>query len=511
MMKPKLNSHRRLVSNLIARTGAPWAAIGRVVAAVMAIGTIASTAQAQNDIKREFSVHRFDAAPGPRNFFVTRTARSDGNKTFSFGFLGGYGKDPFVITSPCSTYNCTADNYEPTEMKVIKTLVTGDLMGSFTLMPKLQFGLRIPVVFVNGQGLDPSDGSMAKVGEGKKFSLGDPMVEAKYRFLGKIDSPFAAAGALFFSVPLGHAMAEGKYVGDVAPSLGLRAIADFRKGPFSAAGNLVGMYRKNAIIGKTLIGRELRYSAAAGYDLGAFTVMAEVMGHTRFNTDGNGSNGLEALLGGRFTPAASPISFQIGGGLRLIEGAGVPVYRAFAGLLYTAEPIDGDGDGILDSVDACPKAPEDLDGRDDSDGCPDDDNDGDRFVDASDKCPNEAEDIDGFEDTDGCPDADNDKDGVPDERDTCRDKPETKNGFKDEDGCPDVADTDNDGVPDTADKCPSEPEDTDGFSDTDGCPDLDNDNDGVPDTSDECSEEPETANGFEDTDGCPDEDPKKKK
>ena len=42
------------------------------------------------------------------------------------------------------------------------------------------------------------------------------------------------------------------------------------------------------------------------------------------------------------------------------------------------------------------------------------DNDGDGIPDALDKCPNEPEDNDGFQDEDGCPDSDNDGDGIPD-------------------------------------------------------------------------------------------------
>ena len=67
------------------------------------------------------------------------------------------------------------------------------------------------------------------------------------------------------------------------------------------------------------------------------------------------------------------------------------------------------------------------------------DRDGDGIPDALDKCPDEPEDKDGFEDDDGCPDPDNDKDGIPDVSDACPNEPETVNGFQDEDGCPDSA------------------------------------------------------------------------
>jgi OmpA-OmpF porin, OOP family len=479
---------------------------GLLAGSLAVLGMLPVNAYAQAVAKNEFTVQRFDPAPGPRNFFVTRTARSDGNKTWSAGFYGGYAKDPLVIFSCINTYNCRSDS-PMGDLRVVKALIAGDLMGSFTLMPPLQFGLRVPLIFVNGQGLDPTDGSMLPGGT-KKFALGDPAVEAKYRFFGNLESPFAVAGAVFVTAPLGHAMAKGAYIGDQSPTFGLRGIADVQFGDLFAAANLVGMWRSAAEIGATKIGPELRYSAAVGYHIGPIVrVMVEGLGNTGLKMDGDGSNGLEALLGAQITPPSSPLTFSLGGGTRVIEGVGIPTFRLFAGMMYSAEARDRDGDGILDDKDSCPTVAEDLDGFEDSDGCPDPDNDGDRFLDTGDKCPNEAEDMDGFEDTDGCPDLDNDKDGIPDERDACRDQPETKNGFKDEDGCPDQADSDADGVPDAVDKCPNEPEDTDGFEDTDGCPDVDNDKDGIPDAADECSEEPETMNGFEDTNGCPDENP----
>jgi outer membrane protein OmpA-like peptidoglycan-associated protein len=165
-----------------------------------------------------------------------------------------------------------------------------------------------------------------------------------------------------------------------------------------------------------------------------------------------------------------------------------PDFEAFAGLyinfsevervtIYSKETVvtseDKDGDGIPDDVDKCPKEPEDKDGFEDNDGCPDKDNDKDGITDDIDKCPNEPEDKDGFEDNDGCPDRDNDQDGV-------------------EDGL---------------DKCPKEPEDKDNFEDNDGCPDPDNDKDGIADAIDKCPNEPETVNHYKDEDGCPDEVP----
>lgn len=72
--------------------------------------------------------------------------------------------------------------------------------------------------------------------------------------------------------------------------------------------------------------------------------------------------------------------------------------------LAQTPPPDRDGDGIPDDQDACPDRPEDFDGFEDSDGCPDIDNDLDRVLDIADKCPNVPETYNGYEDEDGCPD-----------------------------------------------------------------------------------------------------------
>ena len=65
---------------------------------------------------------------------------------------------------------------------------------------------------------------------------------------------------------------------------------------------------------------------------------------------------------------------------------------------------DTDKDGVNDEKDFCPTLPEDVDGHDDIDGCPDPDNDSDGHPDSSDAAPNDPEDFDGFEDHDGRPD-----------------------------------------------------------------------------------------------------------
>ncbi len=187
-----------------------------------------------------------------------------------------------------------------------------------------------------------------------------------------------------------------------------------------------------------------------------------------------------------------------------LKGFGAPKYEFGGGVRWTSNGRwrDADSDGFDDDRDQCQKQPEDRDGYEDHDGCPEPDNDGDGVLDANDKCPTEMEDRDNFQDDDGCPDTDNDNDGLPDTADQCPLDPEDVDGWQDQDGCPEP-DNDKDGLLDEDDKCPVEPEDRDSFEDDDGCPDLDNDKDGIPDDKDLCPYESEDFNRFQDEDGCP--------
>jgi OmpA-OmpF porin, OOP family len=153
-------------------------------------------------------------------------------------------------------------------------------------------------------------------------------------------------------------------------------------------------------------------------------------------------------------------------------------------------PKDKDGDGIPDPIDRCVDQPEDKDGFQDEDGCPEPDNDNDGILDQADRCPNEAGPIQNV----GCPIKDKDGDGINDDVDKCPDEPEDKDGFEDTDGCPDL-DNDKDGIPDGTDQCPLEA----GPPENKGCPDKDRDGDGIVDRDDACPDEP----GVKEEKGCP--------
>lgn len=225
-------------------------------------------------------------------------------------------------------------------------------------------------------------------------------------------------------------------------------------------------------------------------------------------------------------------------GLTAAPGGGAP--RVIASLNYAPRFIDDDHDGLRDdpAVDHCIGLPEDRDGFEDEDGCPED-NDQDAIPDEEDRCPTVNEDEDGFEDEDGCPDPDNDGDGVLDTDDACPDaapgahpdpvrrgcpsndddgdgvanaddrcseSPQGEHPDPTRPGCP-APDGDADGVPDPVDACPTEPSRGSPAA-LRGCPDDDPDRDGVPSPQDLCPEAMETLNGVRDDDGCPETPPR---
>jgi len=65
--------------------------------------------------------------------------------------------------------------------------------------------------------------------------------------------------------------------------------------------------------------------------------------------------------------------------------------EGYVALTYYFGPGDCDGDGIIGSKDKCSRDPEDFDGFQDDDGCPDPDNDADGILDVNDTCPEQPE------------------------------------------------------------------------------------------------------------------------
>ncbi len=531
---------------------------------------ISAGAAAQNagstttDVKQgEFSVQRFEPAPGSKNFLSVETARMDGQMGWTVGLMFNYSHKPFVVVSCVSSSDCTKPNaINTTNTAVIENMYWGDIMASLSPISRLQIGLRVPLAYVSGAGLNLTSGAGVDNGY-SAFGIGDINIEAKLRLLGEANDPYVLALGVDYAAPIGGyafgaadpkstdpAKTQSAYVGASGfgtPALRLIFDGTAMNDNLTFGVNLRGVAHAPARLASTDFGYvDFRYGAGIGFKATPiFRILAEAYGGTQFS-DKNGTNALEVDGAVQIMPLDTGVTITAGGGAGILSGVGVPVARAIVGISYAHEVGDKDGDGIDDRKDKCPTIKEDFDQFEDDDGCPDEDNDGDKIPDAKDKCPNQAENLNGIQDDDGCPDdtpdkdkdgiqdsddkcpeeiggdpkkvmrtpgpnygcLDSDQDGVPDKIDQCKDQPEDTDGFQDTDGCPDP-DNDADGVPDEQDECIDQPEIKNGYKDEDGCPDSvpDKDGDGIPDTTDKCPNVPENINGFEDEDGCPDKGP----
>lgn len=105
----------------------------------------------------------------------------------------------------------------------------------------------------------------------------------------------------------------------------------------------------------------------------------------------------------------------------------------------TVTPSDYDGDTIPDSTDRCPTRPEEQNGFQDLDGCPDVI----RTVRASEANQTSPVNQSGGASTrtQRSSSSDYDSDGIADSADRCPTRPEKTNGYQDGDGCPDVVST----------------------------------------------------------------------
>jgi outer membrane protein OmpA-like peptidoglycan-associated protein len=476
------------------------------------------SALAQQSWQHEFSVQRFEPAPGPNNFLGVETLRMEGDWHWSAGLFFNYSRDPFVVSSCTSTTtSCNSPGaVQNPDTHVVRDMLTWDLLASVSPRPWLQLGLRVPVSYVSGDGFDLSTGGPLH-DPLKAGGVGDPTIEGKFRFFGKPGSPLVLGAGAEISFPA-HSLSDTNFIGDSSPLTGgIRGILDGRVGGFSYGANLRGIFRQDITVGQnpraqnTVVGSEFRYGVAAGYQVSPiFEVLVEGFGGTGFRSE-PGTNSLEVDGAIRIRPLDSNISITAGAGPGVLRGVGVPLVRAFAGIMFAKEGGDLDHDGIPDDLDKCPTVPEDFDGFEDHDGCPEPDNDGDRIPDDKDLCPNEGETLNGFQDNDGCPDdvPDRDHDGIPDNNDKCPDAggPDIiRNPKSQYYGCPD---RDHDGIPDHLDKCPDVPEPTDDLFDGSGCPHVrDTDKDGIPDEVDACPTVPGEPNDDPKKNGCPTPGPK---
>jgi hypothetical protein len=385
---------------------------GLIVGVILAMAV--GTARAQVQVPEGFAIERFQLATDRAGLIDVEWADVPRHLSWGVGLWTGFAHDPLVIYD---RNNAAVD-------ALVKRRLTTGVVGSIGLWDRLELALGLDVVDNQATGTPmtalPSGGAS------------DLRFAAKLRVYGTRHLVIAAIPAV--TIPMGSATG---YLREPGPTFEPEVAIGFHQDRVRVATNIGYRVREQVTAPGLVIGNELFLRTGAGMRLDDKT---ELMVSTSFAMPTHNVHRNELaveLLLGASRRLTSEIGLFVAGGLGLDNGFGTPDWRAVAGARYDATSGDRDGDGVIGAADRCPDEPEDKDGFQDSDGCPDPDNDGDGILDAADKCPNEAEDKDGWQDEDGCPDPDNDKDGILDAADKCPNQPEDKDGFEDEDGCPD--------------------------------------------------------------------------
>ncbi len=386
-------------------------------------------------------VQHLRPAPGTAGGFTVEGAQTPSHLEWAGSAYVHYASQPLVERGPDGEVR----------RRIVEHLVTTDLLATVGLWDRFELGIGVPIHGVAGDGLPSTDV------EG--LTLGDVRLLPKARILGlPVGQSFALSLSLAVPVSLPTGNAD-RFLGEGGVAIAPRLLAEGRFGRSAALLSVGGRRRPDAGgIGGLDVGAEVTYGAAFSHELPfpGLLLLAEVYGSATAEEAQAGERALplEALLGARAFIAHGLVA-TAGVGRSIVADWGSPRLRVLAGLAWQPTLTDPDGDGLERGADACPGEPEDHDG---------------------------------FEDGDGCPEP----------------GPES---------IPAVlpADTDGDGLPDSEDQCPTEPEDPHGLGEQDGCPDRDEDGDGIRDSEDRCPHDPEVVNGVDDLDGCPDEDKPKDK
>jgi outer membrane protein OmpA-like peptidoglycan-associated protein len=400
--------------------------------------------------------------------FAVSTADGQGHLRFGFQFYVDYSDDPLTFYEQQGN----ARN----NLNFVDSQLSGHFLWSLGLWDHLVIFMDLPYHFKLKSGLGAGEeagfGSMLPDGGG----LGDLYLGARGNLFGTRENVFQIAlqGTLTFDTA-SAASSNQNYLGqkDGGAVLGgwVELLMTFNAGDRVRIPINVGYkFNQDVWVGQQnpttelYVGNEFTYGLGLMIELidDRLSLIGEVWGKNALNDGGQSglnpkftdriTSPMEALGGLKWT-AKFGLALGVAGSAGIIRGYGAPDWRTIGTLGFTMpeKDKDSDGDGILNDDDQCPDDPEDIDGFQDEDGCPDPDNDADGVLDVNDGAPMDPEDIDGFQDEDGVPDPDNDGDGILDVNDRCPNEP----GTAENEGCPDP-DRDGDGVPDRIDNCPDE-------------------------------------------------------
>ncbi len=318
------------------------------------------------------------------------------------------------------------------------------LMAAYQLHSRVELAVDLPITVGQLHNFDLLAQQGFPVQAPSAAGLGAPRLLARVQILRQSELPIVGlAGILEVRAPLGYLIDPTSFTSDRGFVFAPRLAIERGIGPVRLLANVGWRLR-------TAPGRFLNLYVAQEFTLGGGAIVELpnfwVLQNNQVIAEVNVATPAEAPF--TFTSSEAlktPFEFMAGvrtqfyknWGAQLSVGKGLgetgygrELWRTTLALTWqhVAQP-DQDGDGIPDALDGCPEVAEDLDGIEDTDGCPeslDPDRDGDGLPDKIDACPDEP----GPQELDGCPDRDGDQ--IPDNVDRCPDQPGPPELF----GCP---------------------------------------------------------------------------
>lgn len=284
------------------------------------------------------------------SFFRLSDSSITADKSFVFRGTLDYSHNPLEYT-----------NWDGSEDILVVGGVTQLDLGFGYALGKLRLGIDIPLLVHGG-------GDVGDIAVG----IGQPYVDAKYQLANAEDGGWGGALGVRALVPNGGGPSPGLGGG---PGASFELIGDrMVVGTWRLTGTAGALLQSQYQLAKTtwgsrlLLGLGSRVTVGPDIDLMAeFTTQPVIQAFSDVY-----ARPTEILIGAQVPLGSEPVyAIRPGFSLGLGDAAGTPMYRMMLQFrrLPTTGPKDLDGDGLVDSEDACPEIPEDMDGWEDTDGC----------------------------------------------------------------------------------------------------------------------------------------------
>lgn len=379
---------------------------------VMLVSPLVFGANADAQANPQFDLNQFRPSELTTDGFAVSHADGQGHLRFGFQLYIDFARDPFEL-------EVTGGPIPDQRLPIVSAQLTGHLTWSLGLWERLVIFMDLPYTFMLDDDLgqqqrdflrDIDQQALIPAGRG----LGDLYVGARGVLYGNRNTVFQLAAQATLTTNTASAARPGQnYLGepDRSPNIGgwFEALGTFNAGDYLRiplnVGYKTGFGQDVPSLG---LGNQLTFGAGVQLLLGQerFMITVETFGRTAAASD-TGFGGRQEtpaeLLGGFKYLDRRGFALGLAGTGGVTSGYGNPDWRLIGMLGYTIPekqaPKDTDGDGIVDAEDDCPTEPEDFDGFEDEDGCPDFDNDADGILDRVDNCPN----VPGPAENRGCP------------------------------------------------------------------------------------------------------------